>query len=145
MTWFKSRRKILLFIFILTGIAGCWDYSVDLGQGYKFIRTNADNRYIFYGQSETLKSVLIYSDIKGYESNRGYITGFRLLIADREKHMGLDLQQGEGYFLIDKISHDVITGLSWNELLGLAAEKGITDLVEDLGEIHLKYPSFDAS
>ncbi len=102
------KKIIFCLLFFMVGCFG--DYKNDMGNGYTFVRTNADNHSIIASGSQ---SIIITTNVIRYAFNKDWIIGFR----DLSKHSDdPSSKQSEGYFAIKTSNKDLLLGMNESDM-----------------------------
>jgi len=128
-----SKLKTNFFFFTFTLLLfGCGDYSKDLGGDYKFVRTNADNHVIVKKLSDYDNEIKVHSNVEDYVYDDTYVLGVRVQSNDDEAQYEKALRQGSGYFVLNKKTGELVTGLSKNNFDQFISKHGLSKLAEGI-------------
>ena len=105
---FYKRTIISLFAALLIG---CGDYSTDLGGGYEFVRTNAENHFVNLKLSDSHNEMKVQSNVQAFTYDELYVLGVRVQSEITESQYKEALRQDSGYFIINKQTGVVTSGL----------------------------------
>lgn len=114
--------SVALFV-ALVAICDCWDYSVDLPNGYRLVRLNSYEVAIVLPDNR----MLIDPDVRRYAISGSVVAGFAEVPKSLPQQPPPPRQQ-EGYFIVNTETGDVWDSLSqeaWLErlrLLGIESE-----------------------
>jgi hypothetical protein len=64
--------RVVSFGLLLSFLAGCGDYAIDLPNGYRLVRTNSDNILIFEPDTEDYRNSTAYSRRTIHDGDRTY-------------------------------------------------------------------------
>ncbi len=113
-------RKIIFFLlFFMSGCFG--DYKNNMGNGYAFVRTNADNHSIIASGSQ---SIIVTTNVIRYAFNENWIIGFR----EFSKHSDdPSSKQPEGYFAIKTSNKDLLLGMNESDMKSFILDKELNN------------------
>ena len=128
---YNFKEKLFVFFFPLF-LFGCGDYSKDLGGGYKFVRTNADNHVIIKKLSKYDNEIKVHSNVQRYTYDDIYILGVRVQSKDKEAQYADALSQGSGYFVLNKNTGEITAGLSKSNFEQFVSKHGLSKLAREI-------------
>jgi hypothetical protein len=113
---------VLLSVTMLTGCGGC-DYSVDLPNGYRLVRTNSPTIMIFAPDSapEWLHGLVVPAKITGLNDTNGIVYGR----VEQSPDSDMGLTQTPGYFVLDTKTNGVWLGLGEENWRGILKDRGV--------------------
>ena len=117
------KNSIFMLVAIL--LASCGDYSVDLGDGYKFSRLDSGNHAI----SDAESLMIVPPNVTKYSFNEAHIVGLREQSTDPITDDWGKIERGNGYFVIDKSTGKIAAGLSKEDFM-LKVESTISDDID---------------
>jgi len=130
---------ILIPVLILPLLAGCWDYSIDLGKGFKFWRMNASEHFI----SSSNHDINIYPDILTFRFNTQFIWGCTRKIDEDSLWIRYHNDYAYGYFLIDKEKKTVAQGMTKLEFQEMTVDMKLWSGVLALPEEECDFQLYD--
>lgn len=112
------RNAIFLLLFFMVGCLG--DYRNDMGNGYTFVRTNAENHSIINEN----QSIIVTTNIIRYVFNEDWIIGFRKLSKHSDDPSS---KQPEGYFSLKTSDGDLSLGLNESDIKAFILDKELNN------------------
>ncbi|WP_299946005.1 hypothetical protein [uncultured Microbulbifer sp.] len=128
---YKFKEKLFFFCLPLL-LFGCGDYSKDLGGNYRFVRTNSDNHVIIKKLSEFDNEIKVHSNVQNYAYDDVYILGVRVQSKDKEAQYADAMSQGSGYFVLNKNTGEIMTGLSKSNFDQFVRKHGLSKLAGEI-------------
>lgn len=127
-----SVYKKTIISFLAALLIGCGDYSTDLGGGYEFVKTNAKNHVVILKLSESYNEIKVHSNVQAFAYNDLYVLGVRVQSEAKEAQYKEALRQGFGYFIINKQTGVVTSGLDKYRFELFVNEYGLSKLADNI-------------
>lgn len=123
----KSLMRLVTFVPMLIFLTGCWDYHVDLPNGYRLVRTNASSIQIFTPSTPKRLSDFVGIVVPPKIVAIGCVGDIVYGIVEASPSSENAALTVPGYFVLDTRAGDVTLGLDKEGHLEKLKKLGVTD------------------